>query len=158
IHISGRAANVLDNESAFELSPLTRWTISGSSAAAGDGDVPGAPTFGVFPTGAGTVEAQGVGFSSLTNTRTITAGTLTLGYWDELNGPSTNKLSSAAGAADTVVQVTTAISPQAGDLIQIDSEIMLVPNAATNTTSCTVTRGSYGSTAATHLVNAAIYL
>lgn len=158
IHISGRAANVLDNESAFELSPLTRWTISGSSGSAGDGDVPGAPTFGLFPTGAGTVEAQAVGFSSLDNTRTISAGTLTLGYWDELNGPSSNKLSAATTATATSVSVTTAISPQAGDLIQIDSEIMVVPAAVTDATSCTVTRGSYGSTAATHSANAAVYL
>ncbi len=157
IHISGRAANVLDYESAFELSPLTRFRISGSSGSAEDGDVPGEPTFGLFPTGSGTVEVQAIGFSSLDNTRSISAGTLTLGYWNELNGPATLTLSAAVSASDTTLNFATAITAQAGDLIQTESEVMVISAAVTSSTSCTVTRGAYSSTAAGHAIHALVY-
>jgi hypothetical protein len=95
IHISGRAANVRNEETAFELSPLTPWRITGDGGEQGDTDVPGAPVFGLFPAGQGTVELISVGFRSLANTATVAAGTLTLAYWDELNGPSSILLASA---------------------------------------------------------------
>lgn len=158
IHVSGRAANVLDDENAYQLSPLTRWTISGAAGTGQDSDVPPQPTFGLFPTGSGTVEVQSVGFASLTNTRTISAGTLTLGYWNELNGLPTLTLSAAAGASDTTLSLSAAITALVGDLIQIDSEVMVVQAAVTAATSVTVSRGSYGSSGAAHLVQASVYL
>ncbi len=97
IHVSGRAANVLDEECAYALSPLTRWTITGATGTALDTDVPGQPVFGLYPIGAGSIEVLGIAFSDLTNTRSISAGTLTLAYWDELQGPSTILLSAAMG-------------------------------------------------------------
>ncbi len=48
---------------------------------------------------AGSVEVLGIAFASLDNTLSISAGTLTLAYWDELNGPSTILLSAAMGAS-----------------------------------------------------------
>ena len=80
IHISGRSANVHDRECSYELSPLTRWTIGG---AAGDKDVPPAPIFGLNSPGQGMCEVSGIGFTDLENTRTISAGSLTLHYWNE---------------------------------------------------------------------------
>lgn len=157
IHISGRAANVRDEENAFELSPLTRWRISGAAGGGVDADIPGQPTFGLFPTGHGAVEVQAIGFTSLVNTRSISAGTLTLGYWDELNGPSSITLSPAVGTSDTSLSLATAITAQAGDLIQVESEVMVVQQAVNNGTSCQVARGSYGSTAAAHAAQTAVY-
>ncbi len=157
IHVSGRAANVRDDETAFELSPLTRWRISGSSGAGVDADVPGLPTFGLFAAGQGVVEVQAVGFSNLGNTRTITAGTFTFGYWDELNGPSTAVLGTALGEADTSLTMGAAASVQAGDLIQIEQEILVVQGAVSNGTSIPVARGSHGSTAAVHAAQTAVY-
>ena len=49
-----------------------------------DTDVPGQPVFGLYPIGAGSIEVIGIAFTDLTNTRSISAGTLTLAYWDEL--------------------------------------------------------------------------
>jgi Putative phage tail protein len=157
IEVSGRAANILNNESDFELSPLTRWTISGS-AGSGDTDVPGQPTFALSATGQGAVEVQAIGFASLDNTATISAGTLTLGYWNELNGLPTLTLSAAAGASGTTLNLSTAVTAQVGDLVQIESEILVIQQAVTNATSCTVSRGTYGSSAATHVVNTLVYL
>jgi len=48
IHLSGRSANVNDRECAYELSPLTRWRIGGSTTSL-DSDRPGPPVFAVQP-------------------------------------------------------------------------------------------------------------
>ncbi len=150
IHISGRAANVVDEECAYELSPLTRWTIIGATGQALDTDVPGQPVFGLYPIGSGTIEVLGIAFSDLTNTRSISAGTLTLAYWDELSGPSTILLSAAIGTSDTSLTVATAVSASTGDLVQIDAEVMIVQQSVTNSTTVPVTRASHGTTAAAH--------
>ena len=86
IHLSGRSANVHDRECSYELSPLTRWTIGGAAA---DNDVPPAPIFGLNSPGQGLCEVTGVGFHDLTNTRSISAGSLTLHFWNEL-APATS--------------------------------------------------------------------
>lgn len=159
IHLSGRAANVADEECAYELSPLTRWRIAGSTGAGeGDTDVPAAPTFGLYPTGRGVVEVQAIGFTDLTNTSTISAGTFTLGYWDELTGPQTQNLSAAIGATDTALSLASAVTAQIGDLIQIESEILVMQQAVSNATSCQVARGGYGSTAAAHDAQTLVYV
>jgi putative tail protein len=158
IQISGRAANVRNEETAFELSPLTSWRISGDGGdGQGDADVPAAPAFGLFPTGQGTVELVSIGFTSLDNTATIAAGTLTLAYWDELSGPSSIRLASAIGADDTSITVASAGNAQPGDLVQIESEVLLVQQASIDGSSYGVQRGSHGTAAATHAVQTAVY-
>jgi hypothetical protein len=158
IHVSGLAANVLNQECAYALSPLTRWTITGSTGTQIDTDVSGQPVFGLYAIGAGSVEVLGVAFSDLTNTLSISAGTLTLAYWDELNGPSTILLSAAMGTSDVSFSVATAVSASSGDLVQIDSEVMIVHQSVTNSTSVPVTRASHGTAAAVHAVQAGVYL
>jgi hypothetical protein len=158
IQVSGRAANALDNESDFDLSPVTRWTISGAAGTGQDTDVPGQPTFSLFPTGQGEVEVQAIGFSSLNNTATISAGTLTLGFWDELDGLPTLTLNAAVGSSATTVTMSAAITAQVGDLVQIESEILVIQQAVTNATSCIVSRGAYGSSAAAHVLHTLVYL
>ncbi len=157
VHVSGRAANVRDDENGFQLSPLTRWRISGAAGDSLDSDVPGQPAFGLFPNGQGGIEALSIGFTSLTNTRTISAGTLVLAYWDELNGPSTVTLSAAMGTTDSSFTITTAGSAQAGDLVQIDSEILVVQQAVTTGTTFQVARGSRGTAAANHVLHVGVY-
>ena len=68
-----------------------------------DSGMPPAPMFGLNLAGQGTIELVGIAFTTLTNTHTITAGTLTLFYWDELNSPSTVTLASATSATDTTI-------------------------------------------------------
>jgi len=158
IDVSGRAANVVDEECSYELSPLTRWTILGSVGQALDTNVPGQPIFGLYPIGAGSVEALGIAFSDLTNTLSISAGTLTLYYWDELQGPSTILLSAAMGTTDTSFTVSTAVSVSSGALVQIDAEVMIIPQTLTNGTTVPVTRASHGTAAATHAAETGVYL
>lgn len=158
VDISGRAANVLDQECAYELSPLTSWMILGSTGTALDAGVPGQPIFGLYPIGSGTVEVVGIGFTDLTNTRSIAAGTLTLAYWDETAGPSTILLSVTMGADDTSMTLVTPVSAASGSAVQIDAEVMIVQQAVTNSTTLTVTRGSYGTSTVAHNAQTGVYL
>lgn len=155
VEISGRSANVLDQESAPELNPLTRWQIGGASGGGVDADVPPMPVFGLNLAGAGTVELVGVSFTTLTNTHTISAGTLILYSWDELASPTAFSLASAAAATDPSVTLNSAGPAVVGDLIQIDGEILEV--TAVSGTAYTVTRASHGSTAAAHASGALVY-
>jgi len=158
IHVSGLAANIMDEECAYALSPLTRWTILGAAGQALDTDVSGQPVFGLYPIGAGSIEVLGIAFSSLTNTLSISAGTLTLAYWDELNGPSTILLSAAMTTSSTSLSLATAVSAASGVLIQIDQEVMVVQSTVTNSTTVTITRASHGTTAAAHTSGTGVYI
>lgn len=156
VEVTGLAANVNDLECAPELSTVTRWQIGGSGA--GDSDVPPEPFFGLGagPRG-GTVELCGLSFSDLTNTRSISAATLTLHYWDELKGSPALVLASATGAADTQLSLSAAGPGQPGSLIQMEREVVRVEAVTNNGLTCQVTRGMHGTPAAVHQAGCPIY-
>jgi len=156
VHVSGRSANVQDEECAEELSPLTRWRISGAGAPL-DADVPPRPVFGIMPTGEGNLELVGIAFEDLINTRTITAATLTLNYWDELSSPSQSALGAAVGAEDTLIDLASAGSGQAGSLLQIESELLLIEEVLNGGLRYQVQRGAHTTTPAAHAAATAVY-
>lgn len=156
VHLTGRSANANDVESPAGLAIVTRWQIGGSGSA--DTDVPAAPGFALNPgNSGGTVELSSVFFSDLSNTASISAGTLSLYYWDELQGTPTTVLAAGIGAADTTLTLNTAGSAVAGTIIQIDGEALQVTAVATGGTQYTVTRGAFGTTAAGHNSAAVVY-
>jgi Putative phage tail protein len=154
IHISGRSADVHDRECSYELSPLTRWTIGG---AAGDNDVPPAPIFGLNSAGRGMCEISGIGFTDLENTRTITAGSLTLHYWNELAGATSITLSQAASDSDTVLNVSEEGAFGIGSLVQIGAELVSVDALSEDHLQLTVQRGALGSSPTDHDAGAKVW-
>lgn len=154
VQISGRAANVLNRESAYELSPVTRWQIG--SAGGVDMDAPPVPVFGLNPLGDGTLELAGIGFTSFSNTYGISAGVLDLFWWNELTSPSPNALTGAIDATDTNVALAPAGSPSTG-LIQVGGEIMEVLDVLSGGAEYHVLRGAQGSTAEPHAIGAPLY-
>jgi hypothetical protein len=154
VEISGRSANALDQESTYALNLLTSWEIGGSGT---DSGIPPLPSFALNPAGQGTLELVAVAFSTLVNTNTVAAGTLTLFYWNELNSPSSVTLADAALATDTTLTFSAAPTVQVNDLVQIESEIVAVTAIATGGLTLTVQRGAHGSTAAVHAVGVAVY-
>jgi hypothetical protein len=158
LQVSGRSANVRNQESAYELSPLTRWQIIGGGSLL-DTDVPPAPVFGISAIGQGTIDIPGVSaLGSLVNTRTINAGTLTVWYWDELSFPTLLTLAADLDAAAAGLTFNTPVSFAGGEHIQIGTEVMIVASPVTNTTLVGVTRGTFAP-AVTSLVNGtSIYL
>ncbi len=156
VEISGRSANSLDQESAYELNPLTRWQIGGSGGGV-DTDTPPQPSFALNLTGQGTVDMMGITFTTLTNTETIEAGTLGLFYWDELNSPTTFSLASGITTTDTTVTLSAVGPAGIGDFIQIEGEMLEVTAVASGGTQYTVIRASLGSTGAAHAGATLVY-
>ena len=157
VHISGRSVNVLGRECAYELSPLTRWVIGGGSGLALDTDVPGAPVFGLYPKGQGTVELTGVSFEDLENTRSIQAATLTMHYWNELASPSTSALGAALTDTGTTVELAEAGPGYVGALLQIGGEVIVVEEVLDGGLRYEVTRGSFDTTEEAHAAGTLVY-
>jgi len=157
VHISGRSANTHDVECPHELSPLTRWRIGGAAGGQLDTDRPGMPTFGLIPSGKGMVELAGVAFEDMSNTRTISSGTLSLNYWDELASPTTKKLATAVRETDLYVDLSPDGEGQAGDRIQIGSEIMEIEESQPGGARYKVKRAVHGSPAESHAADAPVY-
>jgi Putative phage tail protein len=157
VEVSGRSANVQDEESSEALNPLTSWQIVGEGGGGVDSGLPPAPVFGIDLVGQGTVDLVGIGFSGFTNTHTISAGTLILYYWNELNSPSTITLAAGIVATDTTITLSAAGSGSVGDRLQIETEIMQIITVLSAGLQYHVTRGADGTTAATHSSGVAIY-
>ena len=157
VQLTGRSANVTNVECAPELSIVTRWQIGGAGTT--DSAVSPGPSFGVaaYPNGGG-VTLTGISFPDLTNTRTISSATVTLNYWDELQGTTALALASAMGAADPVLNLNVAGTAQPNSILQIDGEVLLVGAVQNNGLQYQVTRAAQGSQAATHAAGAPVFL
>lgn len=157
VQVTGRAANANDRECLPELSPVTRWRILGASAAQLDVDVAPTPSFSMSSVGDGTIEVHSIGFPSLVNTRTISAGTLVLRYWDELQSPSSVVLSQAIDEVDNTILVSIAGRLSVGQLFQIDGELLVVTTVSAGGDLVQAVRGSHGSLIEIHAVGATVY-
>ncbi len=159
LQISGRSANVRNDEAAYELSPLTRWRVKGDGGGTVvDAEFPSPPVFGLSPIGQGTVEIQSISFSSYANTDSISAGTLTIGYWNELHTPTSVMLGAALDNVSTLITLATAAGVLAGALVQVDAEVMSVQQASSGLGPLTVIRAAQGSVASAHAVGSPVYV
>ncbi len=156
VHVLGRSANIFDEECPAEISPLTRWQVQGAEGSAVDADVPDAPIFGFSTDGRGSIELAGVGFSRLINTRTVTAGTCTIGYWNELNG--TTAYHTGTDIDELVDVLTLAEDPPGtiGQWIQIEREVMVIAELLPGR-QYRVTRGSHGSPIGAHAFGTPVF-
>lgn len=154
VQISGRAANVLDRESAYELSPVTRWQIGSGGGV--DIDAPPEPSFQLTAIGSGALELSTISFGTLTNTYGITAGILDLFWWDELNSPSPCALTADLGAAATTVSLSLP-GTLATPLIQIGGEVMEVIEVVGEGSEYQVIRGAQRTTAAIHFAGDSVF-
>jgi hypothetical protein len=151
IHINGRSANVYDVECPYELSTVTRWQIGGAGINPVDTGVPPAPVFGltVLPEGGG-VELCGVGFQTLTNTRTISLGTLTVYYYDETSVSAPPVLGAAIAATDTMLTLSPTPTCAFPQYMAIDQEIVRLDSSASSGTGFVIDRNLDTTTAASH--------
>src|SRR5579871_416821 len=157
IHITGRAANARNEETPAELCTVTRWVIGGSGAT--DAAAPPVPSFGlgISQTAAGMLELSGVSFTDLTNTHTISAGTLTIYYWPELGGVQPGTLAQAVGATDTMITLSRAGTALPGTMVQLEAEVVQVAAVLNNGMQYQVTRGMDNSTATAHAAGVNLY-
>ena len=149
VHVSGRSANIHNRESASELCPLTRWVVGGGVGSQLDADVSGAPTYTLAVSGEGNLTLSQVAFADLTNTRSVTAGTLEAVYVDELQIPAATVLAQAVDASMTQISVSSAL-PDNTPLVQIGSELMTVLGPGSSAGTYVIGRGTFGSVASAH--------
>lgn len=149
LEISGRAANVNNLECSADLCPNTRVPLGDQTA---DTDVPPEPSFVLVAPGQGNLRISQIGFPSLTNTETVTSGTLQTVYWNELDTPSLYNLAASIDAVSTTVSLSKVDNPQPGDTILIDAELMTAQSVNVANNTYTVTRGVLNSTATAHTV------
>ncbi len=147
LQISGRAANVSNQESAPELCPLTRTTLGGQMP---DFGVASVPTFALNAPGVGELTLSSIGFADKTNVGSVTSGTLSLYSVNELAGPSGFVLSSAVDSSSTRFQLTAVSSDLVGTLMQVGTELVSLIGIDNSESSCTVLRGVLNSTASAH--------
>ncbi len=159
VEILGAAANVNDQEAAYELSTVSRWIIGGAGIDQGDIDVPPAPIFALSLLAGepGLIELSGIGFSDLINTKTVEAGSLTLYYWNELTQPTIFRLATALSAEDTTIDLNTAGNAEPGTMIQVEAEVMRVEAVLNGGTRYQVTRAMHTTAAAAHAVDVPVY-
>jgi Putative phage tail protein len=147
IQISGRAANVHNQEGTPDLCPLTRWALGQQQPDVG---VPGIPNFSIAAPGGGELIVYQIGFNDLTNTGSISSGTLQFFYWNELNTPSPYALAAALDAISTTLFLNGVLALQPSNVIQLGAELMTVLSVDATANTYTVVRGILGSSASTH--------
>lgn len=157
VQISGRSANASNVESPEALAVVTRWRIGGGGTGVADTGVPPPPSFGTSARGDGMLRFLGIGFPELPNTQGITTGTFRLHYRDELQGVSQVQLAAAVDTAQTTLTLNTAGGAVAGDLIQVEFEIMKVTAVGIGGLEYTVQRAYHGSIASVHPAGAKVY-
>jgi hypothetical protein len=151
VEITGRAANVNNQESNPDLAPLTRWTLGGGASDAG---LPSVPYCTLTAPGGGELQVSAVGFSDLTNVETVASATIQLFYWNELLTPSSYSLAQAVGTTDGTVTLIVAATPNVGQIIQIDEELMSV--VSVTGAAYQVVRGVLGSAIVAHVAGALV--
>ncbi len=153
IQISGRAANVYNQEGVPDLCPLTRLALGKGQA---DFGVPAIPAFSLDAPGGGNLVISQVGFSNLANIASVASGTLQLFYWNELANASSCVLAAGLDSTTATIQVNSLPAAQTGDFIQIDTEVMGIVSIDTSTKKLSVVRGAYGSPAINHSAGAPV--
>ncbi|HSU33364.1 MAG TPA: phage tail protein [Bryobacteraceae bacterium] len=150
IQISGRCANVQNQEGSADLCPMTIWNVSGTTP---DTGTPGVPVFTLTAPGGGNLTISQVGFQSFADTATVTSGAVRIFFWDEVSGLSTTLFSPVA-AGDRSISLPAGITPSLSGVIQVGTELMIVgqlSNPATN--SYGVDRTTLGTMPVAHNTN-----
>ena len=152
VEISGRGANVNNQEGTADLCPLTRWALGAGQSDAGTA---GIPDFALIAPGGGDLTLYQVGFSDFENTSSVSSGTLQIMYWNELDTPSSFTLAAALDASVTEIMLAQAsnsaqVAPAAGDIVQVGEELMTILSLGSVVNTYSVFRASLASSAATH--------
>lgn len=142
VQITGRAANVHNQEGTPELCPLTRIALGQSKA---DFGVPSAPSYLLQAPGAGQLTLSEIGFSSDDNVASVSSGTLNLYYWSELTGTNMS-LQSSIDNVSSAISFSSALDLTGTRFFQVGTEILYVLiQIANQSNSYYVLRGQLGS-------------
>jgi len=152
IQITGRGANVDNQEGSPDLCPVTRCVLGATQPDAG---VPAVPNFQLEAIGDGSLTLYEIGFSSDINIASVSSGTLEVFFWNELETPSRYSLATAMDTTSGIltVQQTTGVQPFSGVIgavIQVGTELMTILAVDPTSGACEVNRAALGSVAGIH--------
>ncbi len=153
IQITGRGANVNNQEGTPDLCPSTRLTLGQQSR---DGGVPPVPNFQIATPGGGDVTLYQIGFNDVAGTLppnidSISTGTLQLFYWNEVTPPpNPYALSASLDATTTTFSPGPVTNPPPSYTLQMGSEIMTILAVDSTGNTYTVQRAALGSSAESH--------
>jgi len=159
IEISGRSANVNNQEASVSLCPITRWALGDGNPDVG---LAGLASFVITAIGAGNLALSQIGFADTSNTSSVTSGTLQIFHWNELNTPSPYTLAANvdAGSSTILLNLLGSSLPYPGQAIQIgsgsSSEVVIFLSATAAESSYTVDRGQLGSASTAHSAGDAV--
>lgn len=146
LHVIARSVSGTGVTCPLTLCSITDHLLGGGSGT--DSDVPGEPVFAVSTGDQAEVILGAIGFETLDNTFSITSGTLTLHYWDELLGPSPYSLEVTAQLGSTVLALNTTSGIAPDQYLQLGRELVLV--LAVRATEVDVLREQFGTAAEEH--------
>ncbi|MDQ6699867.1 MAG: hypothetical protein M3Z36_06755, partial [Acidobacteriota bacterium] len=109
------------------------------------------------PNRGGTINFGAIGFPELSNVTTISAGTYTLWYVDELSGPAVLSVPSPVNDGQTEIELSTAGTSGANSFIQVGPEIMLVEEVLNEGMGYRVKRGVKNTVASNHDAGSPVY-
>ncbi len=155
IEISGRSANVINQEASVDLCPITRVALGDGNAQYGVADP---PTFSLIAPGGGNLTLYAVGFADASKARSVTSGTLQLFQWNELSTPSPFSLTAAIDLAANTIELNRPITLSFGQTIQIGAELLTNLSASAANGPYAVKRGALGSTPSQHSAGAPVLL
>ena len=149
IQILGRSANVHNQEASADLCPITRLQLGGGQKDIG---LAGAPNFTLSAPGSGVMSLSLIGFADLSNTSSVTSGTLQVWGVNELSAPSSLNLAVGLDQMGTTLQLTGTPSFTPGDMVQIGSELLTIVSGIGPANSYLVERSTVGSTVGGHAI------
>lgn len=129
------------------MCPLTRVALGNQDP---DFGVPGLPGFVLDAPGAGELTLSNVGFTDLKNVGSVTSGTLSIYFIDELSGPSPYSLSAPLDTNSQTLALNLVSSDMVGSKFQLGTELISVLSVDVPTSSCNVVRGVLSSTVTAH--------
>lgn len=147
IQISGRSANVVNQEASVDLCPIARFALGGGNGKFGVADP---PSFSLIAPGGGNLTLYAIGFADPSKAASVTSGTLQLFQWNELHTPSPYTLSTSLDLTSSTIQLNPQVSLSFGQAIQIGAELVTILNVNAPNGPYGVYRGALGSSASVH--------
>jgi len=152
VHLRVFGVNSRGGQSRKDLAKITRHVVGSGGSTGLDVAVPPAPTFGLTVRDGGYAVAGGIGFPTLENTSSISAGVLQLFYLDEVDGVTVGVLSAAIDSEDEALTFEGPVSVEVGQVLMVGGELVRCTQTTSAQTTVPVERGVLGGASVSHAV------
>lgn len=156
VHIRVYGVNGRGAQSRKDLAMVTRHVVGSGGGALLDTAVAPAPSFGLTAREGGYLVVGGIGFPTLENTNSISAGVLQIFYVNEISDGVMGELAAPIGSEDEVLTWTVPTSVAAGTAILVDGEIVRCIQSTVAQNTCQIERGILAGSGEAHAAGTAV--